>query len=243
MAAPARIRMLEAEPAAVPSRMVASFDFEDLIRGAERVLEIGCGGGSHVPQLVDRCGLGAYTGIDSNADAIAAARSVESRYIRFLCADLLAGATLDGTYDAIFCHDLFILLDFERKERMIRILMQHLRPGGVMVINDFNHFVFPGNALASLLRPRLHRAAYFLFCWARYGLQRILRRDPEPINDYWFGDEMWYRSAGRRLGAEVTWRNGEGLFLRGRKVKYFQAVSDRVFRQRDLIILRRANGS
>ena len=126
------------------------------------------------------------------------------------------------------------------RRRCFNVMYRHLAAGGAIVLNEFNHRVLIGNATANLLRGNLARTIYFVRCYAARAKAKLLRRERPIVEPYRFAGELWYRDLARKLGADIVWRRGEGLFLGGRTARYFQRISDRFVRgQRDLVILRR----
>jgi SAM-dependent methyltransferase len=204
------------------------------------VLEFGCADGQHVPELMARHRIGSYTGIDINEASIAAAQKrATDQDINFLNANLLDGDVLEGSFDVIFAHDVFPILDSSKKEEVLGILLRHLAPRGVIIINELNHLVFIGNAVGNAFRGNFWRTFYFLKCYVKWARAELLGRPHPVVEPYRFAGEAWYREVGVRLAVEVDWRKGEGLFLPDRNLTYFQRIADRLIpSQRDLIILR-----
>ncbi len=107
-----------------------------------RVLDVGCGPGSVTFLAAELVGpAGSVTGIDRNPAMLAAARAharaTGQRAVSFVQADLagLDGeAWLEPAFDAIIGR--LILLHVPDPVALLRALVRHLRPGGVMVFSE-----------------------------------------------------------------------------------------------------------
>ncbi len=115
--------------------------FEDAgMTAGMRVLDVGCGPGDVsliAAALVGQ--TGSVLGIDANVEALELARSraqeASLTQVSFLAEDLLC-LTLDQEFDAIVGR--FILMHLPDPAAVVRQLAQHLRPGGLMVFQEYD---------------------------------------------------------------------------------------------------------
>jgi hypothetical protein len=153
--------------------LASPFDFYRFIEARHAVLEIGCSDGGHVPgtccRVSDRtisrhryrCGLHRGRREDTVQGDIA-----------FLQTNLLDEDVLQGRYEAIFAHDVFVILDFPAKEKMLRSCIDtgcRRRNRAQRV----QHRVLIGNAMANLLRGNLQRTFYFLALLRGLGQSQV----------------------------------------------------------------------
>ena len=102
--------------------------------GAIDVLDVGCGAG--VLQL--RLACARYVGVDLNASAIAQAKGREGPTVQFLCAPVEAYA-VPGRFDVIvFNESLYYMPD---PLAILQRHLQHLKPGGIVVICMFQTYL------------------------------------------------------------------------------------------------------
>ena len=103
------------------------------LRGDERVLELGCGGGHPARVLLDRLGPDAiYTGLDVDEWWVARARKALKRYpnAEVLLGDVRDLPLEDGSYDLAVAH--FVVHELTRADRepIFHALATKLRPDG-----------------------------------------------------------------------------------------------------------------
>jgi SAM-dependent methyltransferase len=115
-----------------------------------RVLDIGCGSASLLPDL----GAVHYTGIDSNPEHIAHARALHGARGRFLQghAETL-GAEIAPPFDLVMCIGVLHHLDDAVVERLATVVAPWLAPGGRFVTVD-PAFVAGQNPIARFLAAR-----------------------------------------------------------------------------------------
>ncbi len=105
-------------------------------RGAS-VLEVGCGTGvllADIAELVLPDGIAA--GLEKSPDAVAAAREFLGDRAVVIEGDLME-ADLEGPWDVVVAR--WVLSFLPDAERAIARMAAALRPGGVLVVQDYNH--------------------------------------------------------------------------------------------------------
>ena len=114
----------------VAPRHVAMVEALEL-RGDERVLEIGCGGGVAATLVGERLTTGTYVGIDRSATQIAAAakRNAGNRALSFQVATLAGFGGVDGGFDRIFAMHVRALLEPSGGDDLAAV-RRLLAPGG-----------------------------------------------------------------------------------------------------------------
>ena len=103
----------------------------------DRILDVGCGGGFYVAELVDSVGSdGAIVGVDNSAAmlALAAHRCSGHENVEFREGEALALPVSDGTFDVAFCVQ--VLEYVADATAAIAEMRRALRPGGRVVIWD-----------------------------------------------------------------------------------------------------------
>ena len=106
-------------------------------RAGERILDVGCGPGFFVAELVERVGRDGFVmGVDRSPQvlALAAERSAERSNVAFAEADATALPVEDGDFDAVLCVQ--VLEYVTDVEAALAELYRSLRPGGRAVIWD-----------------------------------------------------------------------------------------------------------
>jgi SAM-dependent methyltransferase len=102
-----------------------------------RVLEIGCGAGAFLHELHRQTGC-SVTGLDYSLSLIEEAR----RYLpfgEFVHAEATGVSALEGPFDAIFSHSVFIYFpDHAYVSRVLAAAFDRLSPGGVLCVQDLN---------------------------------------------------------------------------------------------------------
>jgi len=102
--------------------------------GAIELLDVGCGSGV----LQQRMACARYVGVDMNACAIAEAEARSSETVKFLCAPVESYA-VPGSFDVIvFNESLYYMPD---PVAILRRHLQHLKPGGVVVVCMFRTYL------------------------------------------------------------------------------------------------------
>ena len=221
------------------------FNFNAFLTRSQSVLDFGCGDGSGLLSLSYREGR-MLTGLDSDEKSVAQAKlNGQTRSdLTFLAGNILVTPEILTSYDLILAHDTFVLFPPQQKLKLIEIFLQHLRPGGGLVINEFNYKVFWGNAFGNLLRGRLDRVWFFVTILLRFWLKCILQRDTSPTYIYYLGNQLWYAHLQQVIPAQVSWYQGQGLFLPERQnIPYFQKIADHLVPFRDLIVIEKSERS
>jgi ubiquinone/menaquinone biosynthesis C-methylase UbiE len=102
-----------------------------------RILEVGCGTGRNLPELLreDR----AIFAVDSDVDAVSTARSLltesASNAVSFSAARMEALSFRDRTFDSVYCLDvLHWASDLGQFKAMWKGAWRVLRPGGIFVV-------------------------------------------------------------------------------------------------------------
>jgi 2-polyprenyl-3-methyl-5-hydroxy-6-metoxy-1,4-benzoquinol methylase len=106
------------------------------------VLDVGCGTGRHVVPLA-RDGY-RVTGLDNSEGMLAECRRKLERHglsADLRCADM-ADLDAEAEWDAVLCMNSIIcyLLDARRIVGLLRRLLRALRPGGLLVVDNWNFF-------------------------------------------------------------------------------------------------------
>ena len=135
-------RRLEAQHALWGSVTEAFLARLKLPKGA-RVAELGCGPGLVLPALRERVGEdGSVLAIDGAADWLvgidARIAAEEWGNVETMHADLRTVELEDGSYDLLFSRWVFSFLP--DPEGIIQRLSKALAPGGVLAIQDYNHY-------------------------------------------------------------------------------------------------------
>ena len=101
-----------------------------------QLLDAACGTGSHLEYLQDQF---AITGLDKSVEQLAAAKRKLPK-LKFLEADLL-NFQLDQQYDVITClfGSISYLTELAQIRQAIANMANHLRPGGVLIIEPFTY--------------------------------------------------------------------------------------------------------
>lgn len=103
---------------------------------AHRVLDVGCGTGEHARWLEARHGY-RVDGLDIEPGFVSRART-KLPSSRFWCEDM-AGFSLGTAYDAVVClfSSIGYVVTLERLESALTAFREHLRPGGVALVEPW----------------------------------------------------------------------------------------------------------
>jgi SAM-dependent methyltransferase len=133
-----------------------------------RCLELGAGGGSIARWLCDRVGpTGVVTAVDLEPRFLEADPRPNLEIHR---RDILADGVPGDGYDLI--HTRMLIMHLPNREQLIADLVQRLRPGGVMLLEEADFYVFSSSE--SLYRDVWHQSALVAakaggdFYWARH---------------------------------------------------------------------------
>ena len=136
-----RARMPAGASRILDSRSLASAHrhLAGILRPGQRVLDVGCGTGAitrHIAEAVAPCGF--VAGMDSNARLIQEARRrhLEIANLRFAMADIL-DLPCAGAFDIVTAAR--VLQWLAEPQRALQAMCQAARPGGRVVVLDYNH--------------------------------------------------------------------------------------------------------
>ena len=133
--------------------------------GQARVLDIGCGSGTHLLALAARSPGSQFVGIDFSGPDIVAAQALAEqaglRNVRFEQADLLTWqppASADDRFDYVIAYGFFSWVPDEVKARLLQVIAQSLAPQGIACVS---YMTYPGCKQPEALRDllRLHTQA------------------------------------------------------------------------------------
>jgi SAM-dependent methyltransferase len=117
------------------------------IRPGDRVLDLGCGNGRFLPWIGEQAGIGrSVVAVDINVEGLRRLRSGSAALPppMLLAAEATRLPLADGSFDVIWCANVFEYLDDEQQTRCLRELARLLRPGGRVAVKDseWAHKVF-----------------------------------------------------------------------------------------------------
>jgi len=120
--------------------------------GPDRCLELGCGGGLHLPAVAEAGWF--VVGVDISADQLAIAR--QRRHVgRLVQADVGAAPFADGSFDAVYAA--FIHTDVDDWGAVAAQAARLVRPGGrVLYVGTHPCFVGPFSRYPGQAPPQLH---------------------------------------------------------------------------------------
>lgn len=123
--------MIAQRPVDIATRHTADFVAANL-RAGDRALEVGCGNGHLAAELAQR-GF-AVTGVDADRECVAHARILGIEAIQCEWPDC---AIRNGAFDVIaFTRSLH---HFDRLQESIVAAKRRIRPGGLLLLEDFSH--------------------------------------------------------------------------------------------------------
>lgn len=106
---------------------------EGRARTGTRCLDVGCGTGNFLAELVRRGMFESYVGLDGSTEMLAAASNKLGFETRFIQTDLTRPLPVDAeSFDAVICVQ--VLYALPDAAATIKAMMQALKPGGTLVI-------------------------------------------------------------------------------------------------------------
>jgi len=167
---PARYRLVPyadaLQPLADPARIGAVarlFGLRPADPGQARVLELGCGQGTHLLALAARYPDARLLGVDASGPQIAAGETLRAeadlQNVALAHADLLHWQPERGPFDYILCYGVFSWVADEVKQRILELCRETLAPEGLACIS---YATYPGGVQDDALRDllRLHAAGH-----------------------------------------------------------------------------------
>jgi ubiquinone/menaquinone biosynthesis C-methylase UbiE len=134
------------------------------LRQGMRLLDVGCGPGSITLGLADAVRPGEVTAIDLSDDVLAEARARAAEKgvanVRFAIGDVYALGYPDGTFDAVYAHQ--VLQHLARPLDALREMRRVLKPGGLVGVRDSDYGTCtwsPPNASLQRWRAVYHAVA------------------------------------------------------------------------------------
>lgn len=126
-----------------------------LLHGSERFIEVGCGPGELIHELLQAMPAIQPVGIDSSPERIAAARArnAGSLQAEFCCRDAHQFGVASSSFDLVFSR--FMLEYVQDKQRVVDEMFRACRPGGKVVLQDLDgqllwHDPAPPSLLANI---------------------------------------------------------------------------------------------
>ncbi len=99
-------------------------------------LDFGCGIGSTTPFLLEQLKLESLVGMDASAQSLAAARQkYAGRRVRFVSA---GDYRPESGFDLVYCNGVFHHVAPGERERVMRVVYESLRPGGIFAFWENN---------------------------------------------------------------------------------------------------------
>ena len=146
------------------------------VLGSQRVLEVGCGHGLRLRQLIK---WGAQpenlVGVDLLPDAIAEAKRLCPAEVRLFCGDAVVLDFPDAAFDLIVQSTVFTsILDAGMKQHLAREMLRVLKPGGFIIWYDF----FVDNPQNPNVRAVTKEEIRGLFPGCQIELQRTILAPP-----------------------------------------------------------------
>lgn len=99
------------------------------------VIDLGCGHGLFTLLLAHQSSERDVLGIDLDAEKIALAQTLKLPNLRFIAADIAQQTDLPKA-QAITITDVFYLIPYDAQERLLRLCVDQLDGGGVLVLKD-----------------------------------------------------------------------------------------------------------
>jgi SAM-dependent methyltransferase len=161
------------------------------LRGKRRVLEVGCGFGLFGCYFASRDRRMQWNGLDLDSGRIDMARKAAARLglsnARFTVADARDHLQFNDRFDAVVMMDLLHHIPDDKKQQLLDTVLEHLAPGGVLIIKDVTRRPRWKMAFTWLLDVAMTRGIDMWY-WSPEQVRRAIdsRFDIEtyPINDW-----------------------------------------------------------
>ncbi|MBV7434337.1 class I SAM-dependent methyltransferase [Cardiobacteriaceae bacterium TAE3-ERU3] len=125
--------------------LVSLFGFAAAPVETARILDLGCGDGSHLLALATYLPDARLVGIDKDAIAIECAQQIAKAAgftnLRFMCGDIEALSLKAGVFDYVICHDVFSHVNQNIRHIILKQIAHVLTPTGVALVS---YDAYPG---------------------------------------------------------------------------------------------------
>ena len=99
------------------------------------ILDMGCGDGV-LNKRMDDFEFSYFQGVDFSKVSIEKAEASNYPKAQFTCADAIAYVP-DRNYDIIVFNEVFYYIPNSEKDRVLDLMLEHLNPGGLMIVSIF----------------------------------------------------------------------------------------------------------
>jgi SAM-dependent methyltransferase len=109
--------------------------YKDMIPENPIFLDVGCGTGANIKHITDYFRSGKFSGFDLNPISLKNAK-IKNPSAEIYCASLISPQLRGENYDLITILDVLYMTGIENSLDGLRIIMQHLKPGGIVIFNN-----------------------------------------------------------------------------------------------------------